>query len=81
MLAGGDGFSAGSGPRLPAALSTVSPQRVFLVRAQAAGGRGATYVREMVVRVSPSRSRLYAVLAWCQGSAATSGQTVDGGDC
>lgn len=65
----------------PALLSAISPQRFFLIRAQATGERGARYTRETIVHVSPSRSRPYAVLSWRRGSSGSEGLGVDLGIC
>mgnify|MGYP001321870935 CR=1 FL=1 len=74
--------SLGTSARLPADIrATSSPQRVFLVRAQATGERGATFAREMVVRVAPSRSRHFAVLAWRQADAIPGTDSTDLGPC
>ncbi len=77
----GAGTSSGASARLPADMQAISPQRVFLIRAQAVGERGATFVRETVVRVAPSRTRHFAILAWRQVNASPAAQGTDLGPC
>lgn len=67
--------------RLAPELTAVSMQRVFSIRSQATGEQGATFAREMVVRVVPTRSRLYSVLVWRQGNALAGTQGLELGAC
>lgn len=75
------GAGVGGTARLPAELRAVSPQRVFRITATATTGQDARLARQAIVRIAPSRSRHYAVLAWQQVDAVDRQTAADHGPC
>jgi general secretion pathway protein K len=64
-------IEAGGRSRLPSIFAAASPQRVFQVLARGSLASGASFVREMIVHVAPSRSTPYAIRVWGQANADT----------